>query len=814
MEVYNTKIYYRNETNITPTNFQLVRICKDKITFRYNLNNQIVYINEHMNKEGYLYFFEILNDYKLWRFSCIDSYNVYKYFIINVYIVPEFINQYLNTSLCLSFLLSQNFWGLPIFTNINIENKSFIPLFDEINTKDSFKLNLYDYQKKSLAKMIAIEKNEVENSINYTYNLKLYNNTILYDPIASKKVDEQLFLKIKSRGGILSDEMGLGKTITSIALIDCNPVENLDNFNNDLISSRATLILCQSHLIKQWESEIKRCNPKFKLLTIMTKTSYNNLTFNDFIDKDIILTSYQFIINRKFYIPLYCNSDKLNFNDRKKRLNDYYNTYIRNIEYNEIKKFDRPMFEFFHFHRLLLDEGHELLGENLDTQTSSNYMKNWVSNISANNYWYISGTPFTNLQSSVNCSKFIKLQLYNNNNIIFSYDNMNDTVLSEILAKEYLWNNILEKVCIRHRKVDVENQINIHGFEEKLLWLKFTDIERKLYDAKKDKVSNEYLQQLCCHPLIVESSKKIFGNVEVDLSLMQDKLIDYHKKNHDKYKIKLENLDATKPEYRMLKKTFEYQMNESKYIFTILERMKEPDKIEDTCPICLDEINNITITACGHLFCYDCIKMCLDNKKKCPSCNADLKDKELLVMNLNKPVEEVNSLVRKYGSKLGKLITIINQLIVHDETRIIIFSQWEDMLSLVSKTLAENGIGNCFVKGNVFCRNAAIRKFKNGKNKDDDDNKVIMLSLKNAASGTNLTEATHIFFIEPINDSKDVIKTIESQAIARACRIGQKHKTLLIRILLADTIEEKIYKEKYSNNVIVSFEEQNFMIHN
>jgi SNF2 family DNA or RNA helicase len=161
-------------------------------------------------------------------------------------------------------------------------------------------------------------------------------------------------------------------------------------------------------------------------------------------------------------------------------------------------------------------------------------------------------------------------------------------------------------------------------------------------------------------------------------------------------------------------------------------------------------------------------------------------------MNLNKPVEEVNYLVKKYGSKLGKLITMINQLIIHDETRIIIFSQWEDMLSLVGKTLADNGIGNCFVKGNVFCRNAAIRKFKDGKNKGD-DNKVIMLSLKNAASGTNLTEATHIFFIEPIDDSKDMIKTIETQAIARACRIGQKHKTLLIRILLADTIEEKIF---------------------
>ena len=68
-----------------------------------------------------------------------------------------------------------------------------------------------------------------------------------------------------------------------------------------------------------------------------------------------------------------------------------------------------------------------------------------------------------------------------------------------------------------------------------------------------------------------------------------------------------------------------------------------------------------------------------------------------------------------------------------------------------------------------------------------------MLSLKNAASGTNLVEATHIFFVEPINAPLEEIKSIESQAIARACRIGQKQKVNIIRILLENTIEQEIY---------------------
>ena len=195
-------------------------------------------------------------------------------------------------------------------------------------------------------------------------------------------------------------------------------------------------------------------------------------------------------------------------------------------------------------------------------------------------------------------------------------------------------------------------------------------------------------------------------------------------------------------------------------------------------------------------------------------CKADLTGKDLLVMNLKKEEnkEETNPLIKKYGSKLGKIISIIRHLVSQEESRIIIFSQWDDMLTLIGKTLAENGIENCFVKGNVWSRNSAISKFKAGKTNDGNDNKVIMLSLKNAASGTNLTEATHIFFVEPINATKEETRAIEGQAIARACRVGQKQKIMLMRVLIEKTIEEDIYRKNYNPDVVVSFEEQNYLV--
>ena len=51
--------------------------------------------------------------------------------------------------------------------------------------------------------------------------------------------------------------------------------------------------------------------------------------------------------------------------------------------------------------------------------------------------------------------------------------------------------------------------------------------------------------------------------------------------------------------------------------------------------------------------------------------------------------------------------------------------------------------------------------------------RVIMLSLQNAASGTNLVEATHVILIDPVAGNKEEAVAIESQAIGRAHRMGQ-----------------------------------------
>jgi SNF2 family DNA or RNA helicase len=807
--------------NIDPNNIKILGFnnnCLSIGIFNYTTSRHYqTYVNTEFEKVTY---YEILHNSPLWTYEIIHTTeSIYNKYSIVISINENLVDEFINKSIGLTILLSNQYKNLQIFRKFD-NTKHYLPS-SEMFEPTNFKIKLFDYQKKSLKKMIEMETNTIEHDIKYSILIN-YNNLInvKYDPIQNIISDKERTFKIKSRGGILADDMGLGKTITTLALVSSNPSINQPKIRFSKkdkywkISSKATLILCPSHITKQWENEVKKANPSLKVLTILTKKDHEKLFFKDFIESDIIITSHQFIMNFKYYPCInYRNITPSMFNaeHRNSTLKDYYTKNVidsENIDddiYETIKYHELPLFEFFHFHRLVLDEGHEIFGEMLQNISQARFMSQWLNCIDSNNYWYISGSPFVNWTGLINCVSYLNLILYDDelkfeiNSQTFKTSN----IYNNILNKEYLWNNILEKICIRHKKSDVSNEIKLYGYNENIEWIDFTELEKNLYKTKETKLCNTALQQLCCHPLILDSCRKVFGDIDVDLSVMQEKLVEYHTKQINDYTIKLSKLVPTNQAYHMLKKSYENILTESKYMLSILNKIEDNvlDEDDNSCSICLEVITDKSITKCGHIFCAECIKNCLKYKSLCPMCKKSIEINDVYLVNKKEKIinENVNPLIEKYGSKLGKIISMIRTIVVQPESRIIIFSQWDFMLSLIGKTLSENGIANCFVKGNVWSRNSAINKFKNGKNLSGEDNKVIMLSLENCASGTNLTEATHIFFVEPINASKEEVQAIEGQAIGRACRLGQKQKVEIFRVLIKDTIEEEIYNTSYKN---------------
>jgi len=770
----------------------------------------------HDQFEKYMYF-ELLNNSPLWSLQFVISVNKIS---VEVHLNETLIDNYIDHSIALNLLITNEYNNLPKYNKFN-SDKSFIPNIVEIEPLN-LDLKLYSYQKKSLSKMIEMEQNIINFEIEYTKTINFRNLiNINYDPIKNAISSKKKLFKIVTNGGILADEMGLGKTITTVALISTNPLREIKQIKYSekdeyyKLVTKATLILCPSHIAKQWESEAKKTNSKLVVLTILTKKDHEKVLYKDIINADIILTSHQFLMNFKYYPSINYATIRPSLyssNDRSIKLKDYFQKnlfsgeMVDNITYEKIKNMNCPLFEYFYFHRLVLDEGHEIFGEMLQNISQAKYMAGWLSSINSNNRWYVSGSPFINYRGIINTIKYLNMVL-KDDDLYFKIDSKSFDdleIFNNIFNKEYLLNNILEKICIRHRKCDISTEINIFGYNENIEWISFTDLEQELYNRQVGRLCSVGLQQLCCHLLVLDSYKKqLGGNIEmVDLNTMQNKLIEYHNNSIADNTCKLSKLDSTKPEYSMLKKLYTDKLTESNYMIKILNKLKDKEldiNDDENCPICLDKITYGSLTKCGHIFCKECIENCLKFKSLCPTCKGKINKNEIFIINNKSNIKEekitTNPLVDKYGSKLGKIIIMIKNIITNPDSRIIIFSQWDTMLLLIGQTLSENGIANCHVKGNVWSRNSAINKFKNGKTLSGEDNKVLILSLKNSASGTNLTEATHIFFVEPINGSKEEIKAIEGQAIGRVCRLGQKKKLEVFRILIKNTIEEEIYNK-------------------
>ena len=754
---------------------------------------------------------------------------------INTVMIPSYLSSQCIKTVCTIMMLQKKNMASKEISDMLISN-SFIPENQTNNSifkKKDFKIKLFDYQKNSIIRMANIENNNTMMPIPRTFELEIGDVCLLWDPFYNKVVDSHKYCNITTTGGILSDSMGLGKTLTMIGLIHYNNKTTLP-ISNDYISTGATLVIVPSHLAKQWAGEYtKALSSTHKIITILTKKQHDITTYKDFMEADIIIVTQQFLMNFNNYIEInyhrvspsmYCPSVRQSF--IMNVFKEWKNT-NQNIE-----SMTRPLFEFFHFQRVIIDEGHEIFERNLRSSVSvNNWLLQFINDLKSSYKWYVSGTPFTH--GFINCMNYINMQLHFDDEILKIRDIKNGCIMTHnhptktiganisnfILSKNFI-TNLLSCIIIRHQKVDVESMVQIPSYTEMIEWIELTETERSIYNSKKCNSSGLTLQQLCCHPLIVESMKKMIGinSHIVDLDQVQNMIIDYHKKQVSDYTMKITKIDHSNQAYHMILSNYNSKISESSFMLKMLEKIntveEKAEKQENPdiiCVICFSEIDNnmnSMLTPCGHIYCEECILTAIKYKAECPTCkmkidkmSSEATSKLIRInrINTNTPIANTsttNPLINKYGAKLGRLIQMIRQIIIQNKTnRIIIFSQWDDMLTLIGKSLSENGINNVFIKGNVHCRNKAIKTFKEIDQKEE--TRVIMLSLKNSASGTNLTEATHIFFIEPISMSRDESKMIEGQAIGRACRIGQKKIVQIIRILCKNTIEEDIYNSMY-----------------
>ena len=403
--------------------------------------------------------------------------------------------------------------------------------------KELSNVELFEYQKCSI--YWAKQHEENKKIILYNLNDEIILGNVYYDIITSSFNLIKNKKSIKFNGGAIIDEVGLGKTLQIIGLGLCKPANSVaytrDGINKFI--SKATLILCPNQLCGQWLREFRdRVNSKcdINVIQIMTKRDFDKLTYNDLLDADFVVVSYTFLDNKAFTLPWTSKiSNYKNFSNQKwkdseillvrKLFNDMSSSLI-NDPINSLGE-TNPLIQLIHWHRVVIDEFHEIYRDN----KIYTYISNLLPFITADNKWCITATPFN---QQICLQKII--------DFITDYQNKDDDkifLIEDII--DYLSFNCFR----RNTKESVKNEHTLPPIKEVIRWLKFTPTERMIYNAYLANPNNNkfsvYLRQLCCHPQLAEETKYALSNCKT-LDDMEKMMVQHYKLQVDEAQEKVD----------------------------------------------------------------------------------------------------------------------------------------------------------------------------------------------------------------------------------------------------------------------------------
>jgi SNF2 family DNA or RNA helicase len=138
----------------------------------------------------------------------------------------------------------------------------------------------------------------------------------------------------------------------------------------------------------------------------------------------------------------------------------------------------------------------------------------------------------------------------------------------------------------------------------------------------------------------------------------------------------------------------------------------------------------------------------------------------------------------------GKTETLFELLdsLVADGQKVLVFSQFVQMLQLLQKECAAHNIRTHVLTGQTKDRQSVVSEFQK-----ETGACVFLLSLRAAGTGLNLTNASYVVLYDPWWNP-----AVEAQAIDRSHRIGQTQTVNAYRLIAPGTVEEKIWELQQS----------------
>ncbi|KAI8811073.1 SNF2 family N-terminal domain-containing protein [Cladochytrium replicatum] len=591
----------------------------------------------------------------------------------------------------------------------------------------------------------------------------------------------------KNHGGILADDMGLGKTIQSIATILLNPPPKEER------KARTTLVVAPVSLLRQWELEIRRKVVGGTLKVLLYHGPKRPKKVEALSKFDVILTSYS-IVSAEWPNKKRKKKKNKKGKEAEGEADKDFDVNIEDESPDEMMKRAGPLF-FMTYHRIILDEAHTIKNHAIQTSISACALE-------AKHRWCLTGTPFqNNLLELYSLLRFLQISPYNDKNRFASHitsqfkRGRHMTVLKRVQA-------ILAACCFRRTKKAILDGRPIIDLPPKTVqWFQdpFTDDEQKFYRAletesalqfnkylKQDTVMKNYanilvlllkLRQAACHPGLV--------TVKVDPNEERMLLYDGQSSSSSKPSKTTRLLTSMKKE--------------------VVRRLLEEDSgLRGECAICMDVVaDGVLLVECGHSFCRECLDSyykTVEHDPLCPTCRGTLDIDETLPVAVflahhrpskaapeGKGKEPATDTTEQQVSstKINRMMEILEERRTNaPKDKIIIFSHFVKMLDMIETILLVRGFQFVRYDGQMTPdeRAAAVEDLER-----DPDLNIILVSKKCGSLGLNLVCCNIVILLDIWWNP-----AVDNQAIDRVHRLGQRKEVKVYRLLIANTIEDRI----------------------
>ena len=312
-----------------------------------------------------------------------------------------------------------------LFKSIRRHNKlkqcKLLIKYKKLSISDICNINISDisYQNQLIQWIINNEKNN-----NYLKQLEYLNkniiqlsNNIFIDIVLERFYINQNQLSNFFFGGIINIEPSCGKKYSLIHLIKNNNNNNKKQYVNKFkYNSSATIIFTDTY--NKWKTQINKWYPDCSLIIIHNKYQFEKYTYNNLINSDIVIFSYNFLINDCFrkLIDVYQQNNQ----NLIQALNTLNCEYLRKTD---LLNSNYPLFFLINWNRLIIDNFNYI-----DKLIESDYINIILKH--TNSYYKWVTCNYKSLDSIITLSMI---------NILSSSD-----VNQNIFLNHNLYNNILQ----------------------------------------------------------------------------------------------------------------------------------------------------------------------------------------------------------------------------------------------------------------------------------------------------------------------------------------------------------------------------------